>query len=286
MRADVNVSVRKPGEGLGTRCEIKNVNSIRFVKQAIEIEAKRQIAIIEDGGTIDQETRLFDPQKGETRSMRSKEEAHDYRYFPDPDLPPLIFDAALVEEMRAGLPELPNAKKARFIESYGLRPYDAGVLVAETETAAYFEAMIAGGSRDAKACANAIITDLFGALNKQGVTIADSPLSPDALGELVDLQADGTLSGRLAKEVFEKMVETGDAAGVIVERDGLKQVADTGALQPIIDEVLANNADKVAQYRGGKDKLFGFFVGQVMKASGGKAAPAVVNAMLKAALDG
>jgi len=285
MRADVNVSVRKAGEEFGTRCEIKNVNSIRFVRQAIEIEARRQIAILEDGGSIDQETRLFDPQKGETRAMRSKEEAHDYRYFPDPDLPPLIFDDAFVDDLRAHLPELPDAKKARFISEYGLRAYEAGVLTAETETAAFFEAMLSTPGRDPKASANAIVTDLFGALNKRGLDIADSPIDADALGELVDLQADGTLSGRLAKDVFEKMLETGDRAGVIVERDGLRQVADAGALQPIIDQILADNADKVEQYRGGKDKLFGFFVGQAMKATGGKAAPAVVNDLLKKALD-
>ena len=285
MRADVNVSVRKAGDPFGTRCEIKNVNSIRFVRQAIEIEARRQIEILEEGGTIDQETRLFDPQKGETRAMRSKEEAHDYRYFPDPDLPPLVFDDAFVDDLRAHLPELPDAKKTRFVADYGLRAYEAGVLTAETETAAFFEAMLTKSGRDPKASANAIVTDLFGALNKRGLSIAESPIDADALGELVDLQADGTLSGRLAKDVFEKMLETGDRAGVIVERDGLRQVADAGALQPIIDQILADNADKVAQYRGGKEKLFGFFVGQAMKATGGKAAPGVVNDLLKTALD-
>ena len=279
MRADVNVSVRKPGGPLGTRCEIKNVNSIRFVQQAIEHEARRQIEIIEDGGKIDQETRLFDPGKGETRSMRSKEEAHDYRYFPDPDLLPLILDQAWVDRIAADLPELPDEKKARLMGDLGLSAYDAGVLVAEKETADFYEAVSKG--RDAKLAANWVIGDFFAALNKAGLDIADSPVGPDKLGGLLDLIADGTISGRIAKDVFEIMFETGKDAAAIVEEKGLKQVSDTGAIAGIVDEVLAANADKVAEYKSGKDKLFGFFVGQVMKATQGKANPKAVNDILK-----
>jgi aspartyl-tRNA(Asn)/glutamyl-tRNA(Gln) amidotransferase subunit B len=284
MRADVNVSVRKPGGALGTRCEIKNVNSIRFVQQAIETEARRQIEIIEDGGSIKQETRLFDPGKGETRSMRSKEEAHDYRYFPDPDLLPLTLDQAWVDGIAADLPELPDEKKARLMNDLGLSPYDAGVLVAEKETAAFYEAVSTG--RDAKLAANWVTGDFFAALNKAGLDIVESPVGPDKLGGLLDLIADGTISGRTAKEVFEEMFETREDAAAIVEEKGLRQVSDTGAIAGIVDQVLATNGDKVADYRSGKDKLFGFFVGQVMKATQGKANPKAVNDILKEKLGG
>jgi aspartyl-tRNA(Asn)/glutamyl-tRNA(Gln) amidotransferase subunit B len=284
MRADVNVSVRRPGAPYGTRCEIKNVNSVRYVMQAIEVEARRQIDIIEGGGTIDQETRLFDPGRGQTRSMRSKEEAHDYRYFPDPDLLPLVLDPTWVEALKADLPELPDEKKARFVADYGLSPYDAGVLVAERASADFYEAVAKG--RDAKLAANWVTGDFFGALNAKGWTIETSPIKAAHLGELIDLIKDGTLSGRLAKDVFEAMVETGHMPGRIVEERGLKQVTDTGAIETAIDQVLAANADKVAEYRSGKDKLFGFFVGQVMRATQGKANPAAVNDILKAKLSG
>jgi aspartyl-tRNA(Asn)/glutamyl-tRNA(Gln) amidotransferase subunit B len=279
MRADVNVSVRRPGDEYGTRCEIKNVNSIRYVQQAIECEARRQIEIIEDGGKIDQETRLFDPGKGETRSMRSKEEAHDYRYFPDPDLLPLTLDQAWVDRIAANLPELPDEKKTRLMNDLGLSAYDAGVLVAEKETADFYEAVSKG--RDAKLAANWVIGDFFAALNKAGVGIDESPVGPDKLGGLLDLIADGTISGRIAKDVFEIMFETGKDAAAIVEEKGLKQVSDTGAIAGIVDQVLAANADKVAEYKSGKDKLFGFFVGQVMKATEGKANPKAVNDILR-----
>ena len=279
MRADVNVSVRRPGDQYGTRCEIKNVNSIRYVQQAIEHEARRQIEIIEDGGKIDQETRLFDPGKGETRSMRSKEEAHDYRYFPDPDLLPLTLEQAWVDRIASTLPELPDDKKARLMSDLGLSAYDAGVLVAEKETADFYEAVSKG--RDAKLAANWVIGDFFAALNKAGLGITESPVGPDKLGGLLDLIADGTISGRIAKDVFEIMFETGKDAEAIVEEKGLKQVSDTGAIAGIVDEVLAANADKVAEYKSGKDKLFGFFVGQVMKATQGKANPQAVNDILK-----
>ena len=282
MRADVNVSVRRPGAEFGTRCEIKNVNSIRFVRAAIEYEARRQIDIIEDGGKIDQETRLFDSGKGVTRSMRSKEDAHDYRYFPDPDLLPLVLDADWVEGIRQGLPELPDEKKARLVADYGIKPYDASVLVAEREPADFFEAVAKG--RDPKLAASWIMGDYFAMLNRLGKSVTDSPVSAQALGELIDLIADDTISGRIAKEVFEAMVETGKAPGAIVEEKGLRQVTDTGAIETAIDEVLARNADKVAEYRSGKDKLFGFFVGQVMKATQGKANPAAVNEILKGKL--
>ena len=279
MRADVNVSVRRPGDEYGTRCEIKNVNSIRYVQQAIEHEARRQIEIIEDGGKIDQETRLFDPGKGETRSMRSKEEAHDYRYFPDPDLLPLALEQAWVDRIASTLPELPDDKKARLMTDLGLSAYDAGVLVAEKETADFYEAVSKG--RDAKLAANWVIGDFFAALNKAGLGITESPVGPDKLGGLLDLIADGTISGRIAKDVFEIMFETGKDAAAIVEEKGLKQVSDTGAIAGIVDEVLTANADKVAEYKSGKDKLFGFFVGQVMKATQGKANPKAVNDILK-----
>ncbi|AWK87241.1 Asp-tRNA(Asn)/Glu-tRNA(Gln) amidotransferase subunit GatB [Azospirillum thermophilum] len=284
MRCDVNVSVRKPGAPFGTRCEIKNVNSIRFVMQAIEYEARRQIEILEEGGRIDQETRLWDTTKLVTRSMRSKEEAHDYRYFPDPDLLPLELDPAWVEEIKATLPELPDDKKARFIADYKLSPYDANVLVSEKAKADFYEAVAKG--RDPKMAANWVTGELFGALNKAGKEIEESPVSAENLGGLIDLIADNTISGRIAKEVFEAMFETGGKAADIVEQKGLRQVTDTGAIEGAIDSVLAANADKVAEFRSGKDKLFGFFVGQVMKATQGKANPALVNEILTAKLKG
>ncbi|WP_119421500.1 Asp-tRNA(Asn)/Glu-tRNA(Gln) amidotransferase subunit GatB [Desertibaculum subflavum] len=279
MRADVNVSVRKPGGPLGTRCEIKNVNSVRFVKQAIEYEARRQIELIEGGGKVDQETRLFDTGRGVTRSMRSKEEAHDYRYFPDPDLVPLVLAPEFVERLKEELPELPDTKKQRFVRELGLSPYDAEVLVAEKESADFFEAVAKG--RDAKTAANWVTGEYFAALNRAGATIAEFPVSAEKLGELIDLVADGTLSNRLAKDVFEGMAETGKSAAEIVAERGLKQVSDTGAIEAAIDKVIAANADKVAEYRAGKDKLYGFFVGQVMKAMGGKANPQALNDLLK-----
>ncbi len=279
LRADVNVSVRKPGGPLGTRCEIKNVNSVRFIGQAIEYEARRQIDVLESGGTIDQETRLFDSKTGETRTMRSKEDAHDYRYFPDPDLQPLVLDKAYVDAIAAGLPELPDVRRARYINEFGLSPYDASVLVAERETAAFYEAVAKG--RDAKLAANWVIVELFGMLNKRGVGIEESPVSAARLGELLDLLADGTLSGRLAKEVFEIMIETGGAPKAIVEERGLVQVTDTGAIEAAVDAVIAANPDKVAEVRSGKDKLLGWFVGQVMKSTGGKANPQVLNDILR-----
>ncbi len=284
LRADVNVSVRRPGDEFGTRCEIKNLNSIRFVQQAIDYEARRQIDILEDGGTIVQQTRLFDSARGVTRSMRSKEEAHDYRYFPDPDLLPLELDADWVEEIRASLPELPDAKKDRFMRDYGLSAYDAGVLVAEPETADFYEAVARG--RDPRQAANWVTGELFGALNKSGRTITETPVDADRLGRLIDLVADGTLSGRLAKEVFEIMFETGEEPARIVEERGLKQVTDTGAIEAEIDKVLSQHADKVAEYKAGKDKLFGFFIGQVMRATGGKANPKAVNEILRKKLNG
>jgi aspartyl-tRNA(Asn)/glutamyl-tRNA(Gln) amidotransferase subunit B len=279
MRCDVNVSVRRPGGELGTRCEIKNVNSIRFVHQAIEYEARRQIEILEEGGTITQETRLFDSGRGVTRTMRSKEDAHDYRYFPDPDLLPLDLDPAWVEQIKATLPELPDAKKARFIEDYGLSAYDAGVLVGDQETAAFYEEVARG--RDAKLAANWLISELFGALNKAGLEISASPVSAANLGGLVDLIADNTISGRIAKDVFAEMVTSGRPAGEIVEKKGLRQVTDTGAIESAIDQIMAQHADKVAEYRAGKEKLFGFFIGQIMKATAGKANPAMLNDLLK-----
>jgi aspartyl-tRNA(Asn)/glutamyl-tRNA(Gln) amidotransferase subunit B len=280
MRCDVNLSMRRKGvTEFGTRCEIKNVNSIRFVQQAIEYEAQRQVGVLEDGGKIIQETRLWDTTKGETRSMRSKEDAHDYRYFPDPDLLPLVLDPKMVERIKATLPELPDEKKARFIESYGLKPYDASVLVAEKASADFFEKVAKG--RDGKLAANWVTGELFGALNKLGKGIENSPVSAENLGGLVGLISDQTISGRIAKDVFEEMLETGKSAQAIVEEKGLKQVTDTGAIEKAIDGILAANADKVAEYKSGKEKLFGFFVGQVMKATGGKANPAMLNALLK-----
>jgi aspartyl-tRNA(Asn)/glutamyl-tRNA(Gln) amidotransferase subunit B len=303
LRADVNVSVCRPGDyekfretgsfsHLGTRCEIKNVNSYRYIQQAIEYEARRQIEILEDGGKIDQETRLFDPNKLETRSMRSKEEAHDYRYFPDPDLLPLELDDAFLEECRASLPELPDAKRHRYENALGLSPYNANVLTAEAETARWFERLLSAAAERqnkqeaevAKQAANWLISELFGALNKLGKELESSPISPAQGGELLALIGDGTISGTIAKQVLEKMLETGDGAAAIVEREGLRQTSDTGAIDEAIAKVLADNADKVEQYKGGKEALFGFFVGQTMKAMQGKANPQVVNELLKKAL--
>jgi aspartyl-tRNA(Asn)/glutamyl-tRNA(Gln) amidotransferase subunit B len=281
LRADVNVSVRRPGAPLGTRCEIKNVNSIRFVGQAIEHEARRQVERLEEGGTIEQETRLFDPERGETRPMRSKEEAHDYRYFPDPDLLPLVLEPAWVEELRASLPELPDARKERFISAYGLGPYDASVLTAERETADYFEAVAQG--RDAKAAANWVINELGGRLNREGRGIAESPISAAALGSILNLMAAGTISGKIAKDVFDAVwTGGGDPAG-IVEARGLRQVTDTGAIDALVASIVAANPDKAAQAKE-KPAVLGWFVGQVMKASQGKANPQAVNGALKAKL--
>ncbi len=284
MRADVNVSVRRPGAPHGTRCEIKNVNSIRFVQQAVDYEARRQIDVIEGGGSVAQETRLFESGKGITRPMRTKEEAHDYRYFPDPDLLPLELDAAWVEEIRRGLPELPDEKKARFVRDLGLSAYDAGVLAADHEVAAFYEEV--ARARDAKVAANWVTGDFFAAFNKSGRALADFVITPAKLGGLIDLIGDGTISGRIAKDVFALMVESGKDAGTIVAEKGLRQVTDSGAIEAAIDQVLAANSDKVADYRAGKDKLFGFFVGQVMKATRGKANPAAVNELLKKKLAG
>ena len=284
LRADVNVSVRKPGEVLGTRTETKNLNSVRFIMQAIDFEVERQIEILETGGQIDQETRLFDTTTGETRQMRSKEDAHDYRYFPDPDLLPLTFTQDYVNEIKSSLPELPDQIKARMISEYGLSAYDAGVLTEERETAKFYER--ASDGRDKKLVANWMSVELFGALNKAGKSLSESPVSPTALGKLVDLISDGTISGRIAKDVFADMFETGRDATVIIEEKGLKQVSDAGSIEGLVDQVLADNQDKVAEYRGGKDKLFGFFVGQTMKLSGGQANPGMVNQVLRAKLDG
>jgi aspartyl-tRNA(Asn)/glutamyl-tRNA(Gln) amidotransferase subunit B len=289
MRADVNVSVRKPGEEFGTRTETKNVNSVRFVMAVIEQEARRQVDLIEDGGAVVQETRLYDPDRNETRSMRSKEDAHDYRYFPDPDLLPLELDDAFLEECRASLPELPDAKRVRYIEGLGLSAYNAAVLTAEVDTARWFEALLglaakAQGKAEgevAKQAANWLISELFGALNKIGKDLADSPVSPEGAAELLALVGNGTISGSIAKQVLEKMLETGDGAAAIVEREGLKQESDSGAIEAAVDQVLAGNADKVEQYKAGKEALFGFFVGQTMKAMQGKANPQVVNELLK-----
>ncbi len=281
LRADVNVSVRKPGEKFGTRCEIKNVNSIRFIGQAIDVEARRQIGVLEDGGTIDQETRLYDPGKGETRSMRSKEEAHDYRYFPDPDLLPLEFDQAYVDALAKTLPELPDAKKARFIAQYGLSPYDAGVLILERASADYFEQ--AANGRDAKLVANWVINELFGRLNRQGKSIEDSPVSAAQIGAIVDLISSNVISGKLAKDLFEIVWLEGGDPEKIVEARGMKQVTDASAIEKAVDEIIAKNPDKVEQAKA-KPTLLGWFVGQVMKATGGKANPQAVNELLKAKL--
>jgi aspartyl-tRNA(Asn)/glutamyl-tRNA(Gln) amidotransferase subunit B len=278
LRADVNVSVRKPGAPLNTRCEIKNMNSIRFIGGAIDYEARRQIDIIEEGGTIDQETRLFDSGKGETRSMRSKEEAHDYRYFPDPDLLPLEFDDAYVAALKKHLPELPDEKKSRFMRDFGLSAYDSGVLVAERETADYFEAVAKG--RDGKAAANWVINDLFGRLNKEGGTIAASPVNAAQLGAILDLIADSTISGKIAKDLFEIVWSEGGDPRAIVEARGMKQVTDLGAIEKAVDDIIAKNPDKVSDAKT-NPKAIGWFVGQVMKASGGKASPQAVNEILK-----
>jgi aspartyl-tRNA(Asn)/glutamyl-tRNA(Gln) amidotransferase subunit B len=284
LRADVNVSVRRPGEPLGTRCEIKNVNSIRFIGQAVDVEARRQIAIIEDGGKIDQETRLFDPGKGETRSMRSKEEAHDYRYFPDPDLLPLEFDQAFVDDLARGLPELPDAKKARFMGDYGLASYDAGVLVIERETADYFEEMVRAGA-DPKASANWLINEYFGRLNKAGQSVVDGPITAAANSAIVQMISNNMISGKIAKDLIEIVWEEGRTADprAIVEARGMKQVTDTGAIEAAVDAIIAANPDKVAQAQA-KPTMLGWFVGQVMKETGGKANPQSVNDLLKSKL--
>ncbi|KXV11376.1 Asp-tRNA(Asn)/Glu-tRNA(Gln) amidotransferase subunit GatB [Gluconobacter oxydans] len=280
MRADVNVSVRKPGETeYRTRCEIKNVNSIRFVMMAIEVEAQRQIEVWEAGGTVDQETRLFDHVRGETRSLRSKEDAHDYRYFPDPDLLPLVIEQSWVDELKAALPELPEAKRARLEQEYGVSRYESSVLCVEQAIADFYETVARGA--DARLAANWMLGDFFAALNRTGRSIEDSPVSAEGLRELLGLISDSTINGKIAKEVLEDMVETGDSASAIVERKGLRQVTDTGAIESAIREILAANSDKVEEYKGGKDKLFGFFVGQTMKAMKGKGNPALVNETLK-----
>jgi aspartyl-tRNA(Asn)/glutamyl-tRNA(Gln) amidotransferase subunit B len=281
MRADVNVSVRKPGGPLGTRCEIKNVNSMRFIAQAVEYEARRQVDIIETGGTIKQETRLFDSRQGETRSMRSKEEAHDYRYFPDPDLLPLTFDQAWVDEIAASLPELPDDKKARFMSAFGLSLYDAGVIVAERELADYFEALANGV--DAKAAANWLNNEILGRLNKDGRSITDCPVSASANNAILKMISDGTISGKIAKDVLDIVWSAGGNPVHVVETRGLKQVTDTSAIEKAVDDVIAQNPDKVAEVKA-KPKLAGWFTGQVMKATGGKANPQAVNAVLKARL--
>ncbi|PHQ60419.1 MAG: Asp-tRNA(Asn)/Glu-tRNA(Gln) amidotransferase GatCAB subunit B [Robiginitomaculum sp.] len=278
LRADVNVSVRKPGGELGTRCEIKNVNSMRFIRQAINYEARRQIDILEAGGEIHQETRLFDNKKGETRSMRSKEDAHDYRYFPDPDLLPIKITDSYINDIRANIPELPDARKARFVSEYGIPEYDARILTSDKAKGDFYERLAKG--RDAKIAANWMMGDLFGALNKASIDLDDSPVNSDALGELLDLIGDKTISGKIAKDVFEKMFESGGSADEIVERDGLKQVTDTGAIEKMVGDVIDANADQAAKVAD-NPRLIGFFVGQVMKASGGKANPQAVNEILR-----
>jgi aspartyl-tRNA(Asn)/glutamyl-tRNA(Gln) amidotransferase subunit B len=278
LRADVNVSVRKPGAPLGTRCEIKNMNSISFIGDAIAHEARRQIEVLEEGGAIEQETRLYDPGKRQTRAMRTKEEAHDYRYFPDPDLLPLQLTAAEVAALKAKLPELPDEKKARFMRDFALSAYDAGVLVAERETADYFEAVAKG--RNAKVAANWVINELFGRLNKEGKEIAASPVGAAQLGAMLDLIADGTISGKIAKDLFEILWSEGGDPRAIVEQRGMKQVSDLGAIEKAVDEIVAKNPDKVADAKT-NPKAIGWFVGQVMKSSGGKASPQLVNDLLK-----
>jgi aspartyl-tRNA(Asn)/glutamyl-tRNA(Gln) amidotransferase subunit B len=286
LRADVNVSVRKPGAPLGTRCEIKNLNSINFIGQAIEHEARRQIGIIEDGGTIAQETRLFDPNKGETRSLRSKEEAHDYRYFPDPDLLPLEFDQVFVDKLKADLPELPDQKKGRFVADFGLSSYDAGVLVAERESADFYESVLSGladRARDGKLAANWVINELFGRLNKEGRAIADSPVAAKQLSAIVDLIGEGTISGKIAKDLFEIVWQEGGDPRALVESRGMKQVTDLSAIEKVVDDIIAANPDKVEQARA-RPAAIQWFVGQVMKSTGGKADPKAVNALLKSKL--
>lgn len=279
MRCDANVSVRKPGDPLGTRCEIKNLNSVRNIVKAIEFEAMRQVDLLESGGKVDQETRLFDTNNGETRTMRSKEDANDYRYFPDPDLLPVRVSDELIELMRSQLPELPDAKIHRYVEKFGLNKYDAEVIVADEETAIYFELAAKGGNH--KMVANWISSELFGRLNKNGISLAECKITPLHLSELVGLIEDGTISGKIAKTVFEIMFDTGDSPKKVVEDHGLVQVSDKGSIEPIIDQILAENPDSVAGYKEGKEKLFGFFVGQVMKKTAGKASPQMVNDLLK-----
>ncbi|MBR0849608.1 Asp-tRNA(Asn)/Glu-tRNA(Gln) amidotransferase subunit GatB [Bradyrhizobium diazoefficiens] len=286
LRADVNVSVRKPGGPLGTRCEIKNLNSINFIGQAVEVEARRQIEIIEEGGKIEQETRLFDPNKGETRSLRSKEEAHDYRYFPDPDLLPLEFPQSYVDELKAKLPELPDQKKTRFVADLGLSAYDASVLVAERESALFYETVLdrlANRARDGKMAANWVINELFGRLNKEGRDITDSPVNAEQLAAIIDLIGEGTISGKIAKDLFEIVWQEGGDPRALVESRGMKQVTDLSAIEKVVDDILAANPDKAAQVKD-KPQSLGWFVGQVMKASGGKANPQSVNEMLKSKL--
>ncbi|MGY3550229.1 aspartyl-tRNA(Asn)/glutamyl-tRNA(Gln) amidotransferase subunit B [Bradyrhizobium sp. USDA 4472] len=286
LRADVNVSVRKPGAPLGTRCEIKNLNSITFIGQAIDYEARRQIEILEDGGKIDQETRLYDPNKGETRSLRSKEEAHDYRYFPDPDLLPLEFSQSFVDELKAALPELPDQKKARFVADFGLSGYDAGVLVAERESAVFYETVLdrlANRARDGKMAANWVINELFGRLNKEGRDITDSPVTSEQLAAIIDLIGEGTISGKIAKDLFEIVWQEGGDPRALVESRGMKQVTDLSAIEKVVDDIIAANPDKAAQVKD-KPQSLGWFVGQVMKSSGGKANPQSVNDLLKSKL--
>ncbi|MGT2440372.1 Asp-tRNA(Asn)/Glu-tRNA(Gln) amidotransferase subunit GatB [Bradyrhizobium betae] len=286
LRADVNVSVRKPGAPLGTRCEIKNMNSITFIGQAIEYEARRQIEILEDGGAIDQETRLYDPNKGETRSMRSKEEAHDYRYFPDPDLLPLEFSQGFVDELKAKLPELPDQKKSRFVADFGLSAYDASVLVAERESAVFYETVLdklGNRARDGKMAANWVINELFGRLNKEGRDITGSPVNAEQLAAIVDLIGEGTISGKIAKDLFEIVWQEGGDPRALVESRGMKQVTDLSAIEKVVDDIIAANSDKAAQVKD-KPQSLGWFVGQVMKASGGKANPQSVNDLLKSKL--
>ncbi|SFJ65378.1 Asp-tRNA(Asn)/Glu-tRNA(Gln) amidotransferase subunit GatB [Bradyrhizobium sp. Gha] len=286
LRADVNVSVRKPGAPLGTRCEIKNLNSITFIGQAIEYEARRQIEILEDGGKIDQETRLYDPNRGETRSLRSKEEAHDYRYFPDPDLLPLEFSQSFVDELKASLPELPDQKKARFVADFGLSDYDAGVLVAERESAVFYETVLdrlANRARDGKMAANWVINELFGRLNKEGRDITDSPVTSEQLAAIIDLIGEGTISGKIAKDLFEIVWQEGGDPRALVESRGMKQVTDLSAIEKVVDDIIAANPDKAAQVKD-KPQSLGWFVGQVMKSSGGKANPQSVNDLLKSKL--
>lgn len=288
MRADVNISLRRPGAELGTRAEIKNVNSIRYMGQAIAYEINRQMEILENGGTVNQETRLFDPSKGITRAMRSKENAHDYRYFPDPDLPPLVISQELVDRIASTLPELPDAKKKRFMSNYELNAYDAAVLTTDRETSSYFEDALSSlknkDKKTVKVLANWLIVELFGLLNKEGVALKDSKISAQNLAEMVDLIAADTISGKIAKQIFPDMWETGQSAGAIVKEKGLEQVSDDGAIEAIVDEIIAANTDKAEEYKAGKEKLFGFFVGQVMKAMQGKGNPKAINDILKAKL--
>lgn len=286
MRADANISLRRPGEPLGTRAEIKNINSIRFLGQAIEYEIERQMEILEDGGEIVQETRLFDHQKCETRSMRSKEDAHDYRYFPDPDLKPLVLSAERVNQIKSSMPELPDQKKERFIADYGLTDYDASVLVAEKEIADYYETIVRFSKaldrkQSGKLSANWLISEVFGFLNRENIELANVKFKPEHLAELVDLIIDGTISGKIAKDIFIKMCDEGESPSVLVDKLGLKQISDVSSIEKIVDEVLAKNPEQVEQYRAGKQQVFGFLVGQVMKAMQGKGNPSMVNDILK-----